>query len=70
MVASVKPKIALWVVTSGRVTYPEKEIWVWFHVYYAHRHSPNKWIIASSADLQNEECGDLTFPNLRKSLFR
>ena len=49
-------------VTSKTVIYPEKKIWVWSHIYCAHKHSLSKWIIVSSADLQNEQSGDLTFP--------
>ena len=39
-------------------------------MYCAHKHSLNNWIIVSSADLQYEQSGDLTFPNLKRSLFR
>ena len=49
-------------VTSKTVIYPEKKIWVWSYIYCAHKHSLSKWIIVSSADLQNEQSGDLTFP--------
>ena len=57
-------------VTSGIAIYPEKNIWVWFHIYSAHKHSLNKWIIVSCVDLQNNQSGYLTFPNLERSLFR
>ena len=70
MLVSAKPRMALCGVTSGIVIYPEKNIWVWFHIYCAHKHWLNKWIIVSSADLQNEQSGDLTFPNSKRSIFR
>ena len=66
---SVKPRMALCGVTSGIVIYLEKKIWVWFHIYGAHKNSLNKWIIVSSADFQDEQSGDWTFPNLKRSLF-
>ena len=52
--------------TSGIAIQPEKKIWVWFHIYGTHKDSLNKWIIVSSADLQNKQSGDLTFPNLKE----
>ena len=62
----VKPRIALWGVTSGIVIYPEKKIWVWFYIYCAHKQSLNIWITVSSADLQKEQSGDLTFSNFKR----
>ena len=39
-------------------------------VYPAHEHSLNKWIIVSSADLQNEQRGNFSFPKSKRGLFR
>ena len=40
------------------------------YIYCAHKDSLNKWIDVSSDDLQNDQYGDLTFPNWKKVLFR
>ena len=58
--------MALCGVTSGIVIYPEKKIWVWFNIYCAHKRSLNKWIVVSSADLQNEQSGNYTLSEIEK----
>ena len=57
ILVSVKPRMTFCGVTSGIKIKPEQKFWVWFYIYCSHEHSLNKWIIVSSADLQNEQKG-------------